>query len=265
MTLTPEADSVLFREPVAPSALRRIGRLALNILFPAHCAACHAPVEPPTNTVLCRACAERVKWIGADRCRRCGDRAGAGSGAVSDCPSCRSYPPAYIESACSIGKFEEGPLRDLVLTLKFGRKSHIAKPLGQLIAARIRATNLVEATETLLLVPVPLTKAHLQDSGWNHAEEIANCAAEELKARVEPKLLKKIRSTPPQATLKRMERRKNLKDAFECDPARAKKYSGATIVLIDDVITTGTTISECARTLHAAGFQNIRAASVARA
>jgi len=264
MTLTPDVEALLFTPP-NPSLAPRLAAWALNVLFPPHCVACHVPVEPPFNTVLCRDCAERVKWIGTDRCSRCGDRVGDGSGVVSDCPSCRTHPPAFVDRSCALGKFGEGPLRDLVLSLKFGRKLHIAKPLGRLLAARIRGTELHADAKALILAPVPLTSEHALRSGWNHAEEIANCMAAELNARVEPRLLKKIRSTPPQATLKRMARRSNLKGAFACDARLAECHKGATVILIDDVITTGSTISECARTLSEAGFPTIRAAAVARA
>lgn len=264
MTLTPEADALLFAPP--PKAFApRVASWALNVLFPPHCIACHAPVEPPSNTVLCRPCAERLEWIGTDRCGRCGDRVGAGSGVVSDCPSCRTHPPVFVEASCALGKFGKGPLRELVLSLKFGRKLHIAKPLGRLLAARVRATGLHAAGEQLILVPIPITPEHALRAGWNHAEEIANCAAVELNAIVVPKLLRKIRSTPPQATLKRMARRANLKGAFECETQLAEKYKGATVMLIDDVITTASTISECARTLSEAQFKTIRAAAIARA
>jgi len=264
MTLTPDANALLFAPPQKAMA-PRLAAWALNVLFPPHCVACHKAVEPPSNTVLCRACAERIHWIGDDRCCRCGDRVGAGSGVVKDCPSCRTHPPAFVERSCALGKFGEGPLRDLVLTLKFGRKLHIAKPLARLLAARIRSTGLQADTQNLVLVPVPLTSEHALRAGWNHAEEIANCVAMELKAHVESRLLRKIRSTPPQATLKRMARRSNLKGAFACETRLAERHKGATVILIDDVITTGTTISECARTLSAANFPTIRAAALARA
>lgn len=265
MNMTPDVETVLFNSAANPSALSRFKHVALNILFPAHCTACHKPVDPPTNTILCLDCANRINWIGPDRCRRCGDLTGAGSGVMSDCISCRSHPPVYIESTSCVGKFaKESPLRALVLSLKFGRKTHLAKPLGELLAKRVRSTQSWEPQQKLILVPVPVTKENLRQSGWNHAEEIATCAANLLSASVEPRLIRKIRATPPQATLKRMERRKNLKDAFACDEKIAKKCVGATILLIDDVITTGTTISECARTLHAAGFASIFAASIAR-
>lgn len=264
MTLTPDADTLLFAPPRKAMA-SRLAAWALNVLFPPHCVACHAAVEPPSNTVLCRACAERIQWIGDDRCSRCGDRVGAGSGVVNDCPSCRTHPPAFVERSCALGKFGEGPLRDLVLTLKFGRKLHIARPLARLLAARLRRTGLLADAPNLVLAPVPLTSEHALRAGWNHAEEIANCMAVELNVRVVPGLLKKIRSTAPQATLKRMARRVNLKGAFACESRLAERHKGATVILIDDVITTGSTISECARTLSEAQFSTVRAAAIARA
>jgi ComF family protein len=264
MTLSAEAEAILFSPREKCARFARLRHFALDLLFPPHCAACHRPLDPPLNTVLCRGCAERVDWIGTDRCRRCGDRTGAGSGATGDCPSCRTYPPAYVEATCAVGQFKEGPLRDLILSLKFGRRHHIARPLGQLLAARIRATG-IHAAKSCVLVPVPLAKEHLRRSGWNHAEEIARFAARELNCALEADLLRKVRATAPQATLKRMARRTNLSDAFACDGTQARRLSETTVILTDDVITTGSTVSECARTLSRAGIKTVRAAAIARA
>ena len=85
-----------------------------------------------------------------------------------------------------------------------------------------------------------------------------------MNLKVETKLLKKIKSTRPQATLTQKQRRLNVCGAFACSPRRARKFQGTAVLLIDDVITTGSTVSECARVLHDAGLGNIFAASFAR-
>lgn len=208
------------------------------------------------------ACALRIRWIGSDRCRRCGDAVGQGLGTVDECASCRTFPPRFVEAASTVASYESGPLRDLVLSLKFGRKTHVAWALGDLLADRIAATNLVQAG--IVLIPTPLTRSGLRERGFNQAEELARRIGSSLKLRVEPRLLKKIRSTPPQATLGTEKRRENLNGAFACNSRVARRHAGANVLLIDDVITTGSTISECARTLVEAGIGKVRAAAIAR-
>lgn len=235
---------------------------ALDLIFPPHCIACGAVLPPATNKALCLACADKIHWIGADRCRRCGDAVGLGSGVVSECPSCRTYPPVFVQAACAVAHYAEGPLRDLILALKFGRKVHVTPVLGELLAARIKATALSEPG--LVVVPAPLTRKASRKRGFNQAEELAQWVGKSLDLALETRLLLKQRATPPQATLTKEKRRVNLKGAFSCQPKIARRYQNARVLLIDDVITTGSTISECARALVQAGIGEVRAAAVAR-
>jgi len=255
---TPEPATLRYPFP----ALRQAADAALDFIFPPHCVSCGLPQPPDVNKSLCMPCALRIRWIGADRCRRCGDSVGQGQGAVDECPSCRTFPPRFVQAASTVASYESGPLRDLVLSLKFGRKTHVAWTLGDLLAKRISETNLI--VPGAVLIPTPLTRYGLRERGFNQAEELARRIGSVLKLCVEPRLLKKIRSTPPQATLGTEQRRENLKGAFACNPRVAKRYAGANVLLIDDVITTGSTISECARTLVDAGIESVRAAAIAR-
>lgn len=235
---------------------------ALDLLFPPHCASCQAALPADSNKALCRSCAQRVHWIGSDRCQRCGDASGQGAGVMHDCPSCRTHPPVFVHSACTVARYAEGPLRQLILALKFGHKLHIVKLFGALIAQRVQATNL--ALPEMIVVPAPVTRTTLYSRAFNQSEEIASCAARRLSLPLVTGLLKKIRHTPPQATLTHEERRQNLKNAFACDAKVASRYKDRPVLLVDDVITTCATISECARTLNAVGLGEIRAAAIAR-
>jgi len=146
--------------------------------------------------------------------------------------------------------------------MKFGGKHHLAKPLGELLAQRIRDTGLLAPGMTI--VPVPLAHRAFWKRGCNQTEEIAVNAARCLDLPLETRLLRKIRHTPPQATLTHEQRRTNLKGAFACCPRVAARYRGKRILLLDDVITTGSTVSECARMLVGAGVGGVHAAAVAR-
>jgi ComF family protein len=268
MALTLDLRQATLLFPPAPEKLsaRAVLKLcagaALDLLFPPHCASCARPLPGAINKSLCRSCADQIAWIGPDRCRRCGDGVGFGSGVVEDCPTCRTHPPAFVQQSCSVTKYATGPVRDLVLSLKFGGKMHVAKLLGTVLAQRIQTTGL--DTGNLVLVPAPLTRRAMRRRLFNQAAEIALWAGKALRAPVEARLLRKIRSTVPQATLSHEKRRTNLKGAFVCNEKIAARHRDKCILLIDDVITTGSTISECARMLHEAGITQIRAASFAR-
>jgi ComF family protein len=149
-----------------------------------------------------------------------------------------------------------------VLSLKFSAKLYLALPMAKLMTQRIRDTG-ISSPETVV-VPVPVARDTMSERAFNQSEEIAGLIARELKLPLETKLLRKIRSTAPQAVLTHEKRLINLKDAFKCDERRGAQLKGRCVLLIDDVITTCSTISECARTLHAAGLDEIFAASFAR-
>lgn len=267
--LAPAIEHILFPPPASATDAppwRRVlaGHMlaALDLVFPPHCGSCGTPLPSGTNTALCRPCAERIQWLGADRCERCGAGVGQGEGVVRECPACRTHAPAFLQAACAVARYMDGPLRDLILALKFGARQHLARPLGAVLAQRIRDTGL--ATPNTLLVPAPLTRRALRRRGFNQAEEIAATVASSLKLPLETRLLHKIRHTAPQAMLTHEQRRTNLNGAFACDPRLAARYRGRCVLLVDDVITTCGTVSECARTLAAAGIGQVRAAGIAR-
>jgi ComF family protein len=267
----------VYREALDPSLgappTRLAGRLrrlavgclgaAADLVYPPHCMGCGAALSG-RRTVLCGDCAPKVAWIGPDCCRRCGDQVGRGLGPVELCPACLAQPPAHIAGACAVASYAE-PLRGVILALKFGRNLQAVPLLARLLALRIRATGLSAGGKgPMALAPVPL---HGQDSarrGFNQAEELALGIGRQLHLPVETKLLRKVRLTPPQATLTREARAENLRGAFAANAARCRRYASGCILLVDDVMTTGATVSECARTLRQAGVGEVRAAVLAR-
>lgn len=269
--LDPAVAAMLFDPSHACRATRpwarfawRCGDAALDLLFPPHCASCGVPLPEFINKALCKKCSDQVRWIGEDRCVRCGDSVGVGMGPVSDCVSCRTHPPRFVSAAVATLRYEEGPARDLVLGLKFGGKRYLAQTLGKIVAMRIGHAALLGDTAGVVVVPTPLMRGALFKRGYNQAEELARVVATELKLKLETRLLKKIRATRPQAMLSEKQRRENLIGAFGCVAKRVKSYQGASVLLVDDVITTGSTVSECARMLHQAGIGKVFAACFAR-
>ena len=155
---------------------------------------------------------------------------------------------------------------DLVHRLKYGREIHLAGELGHLAAESFADPRLAPAIEHQWpLVPVPLHRSRLRHRHFNQAAEIARSLSLETGLPM-VQALKRIRKTETQTLLSRKQRMENLRRAFEITRAGRKwlaaKVDG--VVLVDDVLTTGSTVNECARTLRRAGFRNVCVVTVMR-
>jgi ComF family protein len=187
----------------------------------------------------------------------------AGNGEAR-CLLCQRVDPPF-ERAVAYGSYEGG-LRDLIHLLKFQQVRPAANALGRVLAGTIARLEKAIPVGTIAVVPVPLHKRRQAQRGFNQAEMIAR---EALKQLSRPKRLDLCtgvlvgrRETGSQIGLTSQQRRENLRGAFAVsDPTRILKRD---ILLIDDVIATGTTASECARVLLRAGAARVWVATVAR-
>ena len=179
------------------------------------------------------------------------------------CVSCRDQEPAF-DRALSYAEYK-GALRGLIHLLKYENVIPAAGPLGKKLSEVVSELLAGRSDALPLLVPVPLHQGRREDRGFNQAELIARAAAKYLNGKVEiaPDLLVRHRETITQVGLSREERIANMLNAFRV--ADRKGVAGRTVILIDDVMTTGTTLSECARVLKKAGAERVWAATVARA
>jgi ComF family protein len=153
----------------------------------------------------------------------------------------------------------EGTLLDLVVRLKYREEERLASLLGDRMAEVVRDSE----PPFDLILPVPLHISRLRERGYNQAALLARRIGKNLEAPVDLFLLRKDRATPAQATLHVDERRKNLRGAFRVE--EASKIVGRSILLVDDVATTGTTLNEAARVLKRAGAARVEAVVAARA
>jgi ComF family protein len=178
------------------------------------------------------------------------------------CVLCRRLEPPYAK-ASAYGSYESG-LRELIHLLKYDGVRPAASVLGRMLAEAIIPLQPLFGTSTVLLVPVPLYTGKRHQRGFNQAELIARAALKLAPAqRFELKLvLERTRETQSQIGLSRHQRRENLRGAFAVTAPEAIR--GREILLVDDVFTTGTTVSECARVLRRAGSAKVYVATVAR-
>jgi ComF family protein len=234
------------------------------VFFPSDCRLCETPLVTLSRLPVCPECLDSLERIHFPQCVLCGERLVAAQLLVGDgqCHACRDYPPEF-ERAVSYGEYAAG-LRDLVHLLKYDGLLPAASPLGELLAQSIADLRLRPDDASLLIVPVPLHASKRRERRFNQSELIARAAIRHLPAAFElaSRVLVRHRETRSQVGLDREARIQNMRGAFRViDPER---IAGRTVIVVDDVMTTGTTVSECARVLKRAGAAKVYAATVAR-
>ncbi|HEU5233211.1 MAG TPA: ComF family protein [Terriglobales bacterium] len=178
------------------------------------------------------------------------------------CPLCRRAHPEF-DFALSFGGYD-GALRKLIHLLKYEQLRPAANILGAKLAQAIAERSFAGA-DPVLLIPVPLHRIKQRLRGFNQSELIAHSAADYLhrdRFTVRGGILQRVRPTVSQTGLTRHQRRENVRGAFMV--AKPDQLRDRTVVLIDDVYTTGTTLNECARVLRKAGARKVVVATVAR-
>ncbi|HYD32241.1 MAG TPA: ComF family protein [Azospirillaceae bacterium] len=234
----------------------RLARLALDTLLPPRCLKCGGPVDHQGG--LCPACWSRLTFLAPPLCACCGlpFEFEVGEGAL--CGGCVASPPLFRRARAALVYDEES--KPLVLGFKRGDQTYAAEPYGAWLA-RAGADLLGEAD---LLVPVPLHRWRLFRRRYNQAALLALATAKISGVALEPRLLVRRRATPSQNRLDRAGRRRNVKGAFAVRAGADGMVRERRIVLVDDVFTTGATVSECVRALLKAGAARVDVLTLAR-
>lgn len=222
-------------------------RLGLNLLYPAEptCPLCGKIIKNRRQLSLCRSCIERVPLIRKPICQRCGRPLRLE--ASTPCSECRGRKVFY-KTARSVGLYRDY-FRETILTMKYRAQPELAMPLAELLVERLKSERALRSSE--VLVPVPLHTERWMERGYNQAELLARHVGQRCHLPVVSDALHRIKLTGVQNRLNREERWANVHDAFQVSiPSRV---SGKSILIIDDILTTGSTASECAKALLAAG------------
>jgi ComF family protein len=179
------------------------------------------------------------------------------------CGICRRLEPPFVKAA-AYGSYEGG-LRELIHLLKYDRVRPAANVLGRMLAEAVSDLQPLFANLPVLVVPVPLHARRFRQRSFNQAELIARTALKLMPGtglQLRSATLQRTRETQSQIGLSRHQRRENMRGAFAV--AQRSEVAEREILLVDDVFTTGTTVSECARVLRRAGASKVYVATVAR-
>ena len=236
------------------SVLRRMGRLALDALLPPQCLCCGEVVGEPG--VLCPTCWERIDFITEPLCACCGAPFELSLGPDALCGGCIRESPGFAR-ARAVFVYAD-PAKALILRFKHADRTDMAPAFAHWMS-RAGAELIAEAD---LIAPVPLHWTRLLRRRFNQAALLANAVAKLSGRPAAPRLLLRRRRTPTQGGLGREARGRNVRGAIAV--RNAEQVVGRRILLIDDVLTTGATVSECSRVLLKAGAVAVDVLTIAR-
>jgi ComF family protein len=206
---------------------------------------------------LCSDCYSRLRLI-ENYCPRCAAEVNQFADTRDGCQRCRGQRLSF-DGAASAARYD-GITRDILLRFKSGKNRIAGIPLANLLIDSLRNASFIQDITTA--VSVPLSRKSLSERGFNQAEFLARRVAKAFQLPLRSSNLVKVKETAPQAQLTPTERRSNVKGAFTVK--RPREFSDKTVLLIDDVMTTGATLSECAHALKKAGAREVYAAIVLR-
>ena len=252
-----------------PAIIRQTSAVALGAVLPGRCMACGRVVEMPGT--VCPACWGRLQFLTPPWCERCGtpmqaalDNQPSGPPGIESsngpvlCGGCLRRPPPFDRVRSAL--VYDDVSADMLLAFKHGDRTDLARGLGDWLV--MAGGDLIDRAD--VLVPVPLHFWRLVWRRYNQSALLAHVLAHRTGIPVAPRALKRLRRTPSQAMLRPAQRARNVKGAFQVRPALRDQIARRRIILIDDVLTTGATVEECARTLKRAGAAEIAVLTVAR-
>ncbi|MDP2934263.1 MAG: ComF family protein [bacterium] len=232
----------------------KIKRFFLDLFFPKNCLGCKQP-----DTYLCRDCFNKIPLASNNTCFFCEEITGQGR----ICINCKKEK--YLDRIISASEYKNPLIRELIRAFKYHYIQELANPLSQLLI-KVLENNFnissISSTSSILVIPVPLFKHRLHYRGFNQAELIAQEIAKHFKLPIETNAIKRKISRAPQAKISDIEKRKtNIKDVFDIVPSEVE---GKIILLVDDVITTGATLSEAAKILKQNNAKEVWGITIAK-
>lgn len=219
----------------------------LDWIYPPVCASCGEP-----GYRLCPDCYEKIQFLQGNKCQICGRIINE---TATQCVTCQTEPPPY-DGFRSLG-FYEGVIRDCVHALKYENNQSLGDFFSQMLVSLISKEN----WQLDMVTPVPLSAQRYRERGYNQSSLLAKPLAARLKVKFNPFAVRRIRHTPSQVGLSAEERRQNVIGAFQAENALVYRKS---VLLVDDVMTTGATMTACAQAVRDAGARPVYCVTLAR-
>lgn len=237
----------------------------MEALYPALCPLCGAPSDRHCALGGCslHRLPDPAARAPGPRCDRCARALPPMLPDGTRCAVCRRRAPRPVQVVSLDDYRSNAALREWILALKHRGRRDLAEPLGRALAARLLDV-LGQAPRGALLIPVPLHPLRRMQRGYDQARELAQAAARALGARCLPCLVRR-RWTPPQGAPESPGRRANVHSAFAMRRSQPLDLTGVAVWLVDDVLTSGATLDECAQVLASQGARRVGVLCLARA
>ena len=229
--------------------VRKLAFTLLNTLFPPVCANCKRP-----GKLLCEDCFNQLTWLSNKVCQQCGRLCRK---PTMCCFICKTYPLPLKQIKAAV-LFDE-PIPHLIHQMKYNGMFGLGKPLADIM---VQAWQKYPIIDIDLVACIPLHPKRYQERGYNQSELLTQYFCWQLDLPFYKNVLRRIRYTPPQVGLSAADRRQNVKDAFQADH---RLVAGKNVLLIDDVCTTGATLSVAAEAMLSVGANTVSGYCLARA
>ncbi len=231
--------------------LKKLAIVAQNFLFPPICYLCNKPLASAANGHFCLHCEQKLKTI-SSACYCCGRPLSVDA----ICGECLKHPPHYQRTISAFAY--EGEVKMMLLNIKFHHGQYFIKPMAEALAHRLFSAYHKESWPQCI-IPVPLYAQRTRQRGFNQSVELAKIIHKKVQIPLSYNKVIRTKNTEQQTRLNVHERVNNLKNAFQ-SPALDYEH----IAIIDDVVTTGSTVNALARTLKQRGIKKIDIWCVAR-
>ena len=228
----------------------------LDLIYPRFCYICNKSLKHSKNLYFCFSCWYKLPLIRKNLCLKCAMPMGEGIGVKKKCNDC-NFGKFYFKQIRSAGKYKDS-LRKVLLNFKFKGMVELRHPLAALIYWQLKHYPFSGKID--LIIPVPMYHKQRIQRGYNQAELLADCLAKLMRIPCVTNILIKIKETLPQSGLDRTQREKNLTNKF----IATKKLKDKTVLLVDDIFTTGTTVNECSKALKKSNVKKIYVATAAK-
>jgi len=228
------------------------GQRTMSLLFPGRCAVCDE-VSSPAGKPVCDVCRKKIRYIDEPICYKCGKRLADKD--TEYCHDCMKTEHLYIRG---YGLYEYESMKQSIYRFKYKNRREYAEFYGQEMKRRLGKE--IGQWNAQAFIPIPLHKSKQRIRGYNQADELAKQLGKQFGIPVESKILTRIKKTVPQKELNPAERQNNLKKAFKIAQNDVKLK---TIIIVDDIYTTGSTIDAASEVLLAGGAERIYFLSLA--